>query len=163
MPILIDGHNLIGQMKSISLADPDDEERLIDCLAAWQRHRHSQITVVFDAGSHAGLPGEPQQSRAGIRVIYARQGQRADDVICRIVRRSTDRRGWLVVSSDRAVQAEVRYLGATVIPADEFARQLAGTPRPQPPQEKETPPSPGEVEEWLRIFSSRRRRPNKAP
>jgi len=159
MPILIDGHNLIGQMNDISLSDPDDEERLIDCLAAYQRRHRSQVTVVFDAGSHAGPAAHFEHHAAGIRIIYARPGQRADDIICAIVRRASDRRGWLVVSSDRAVQAEVRHLGATVIPADLFASQLAATLRPQPEQEKERPPSRDEVEEWLHIFATRRKKP----
>ncbi len=158
MPMLIDGHNLIGQMHGISLSDPDDEEQLLERLAVYQRRRHMQITVVFDAGAHGGLPGRPEPSRAGIGVLYARPGQRADDVICRLVRRASDRRGILVVTSDRAVQDEVRHLGATVIAAQEFARQLAA-PKAKPPRDKERPPSPGEVDEWLRIFSERRKRP----
>jgi predicted RNA-binding protein with PIN domain len=161
MPILIDGHNLIGQMDDISLSDPDDEERLIECLAAYQRRHHSQVTVVFDSGRYGGLPARPRQHASGIRILYAQPGQRADDVICGIVRRSPDRRGWLVVSSDHAVQAEVRYLGATPIPSEQFARQLAAMRRPPAPQEKEKPPSPSEVEEWLRIFSTPRQTPSK--
>lgn len=158
MPILIDGHNLIGQMKSIRLADPDDEERLIERLAAWQRRRRTQVTVVFDAGAHAAPRTAPEQRAGGVRVVYARPGQRADDLICSIVRRSADRRGWLVVSSDRALQVQVRHLGASVIPAHEFARELDAPPAQPSPQEKEQPPSPSEVEEWLRIFSERRKR-----
>lgn len=156
MPILIDGHNLIGQMKTISLADPDDEEQLIERLVTYQRRRRRKITVVFDAGAHVGPSSEYEQRTAGVRIIYARPGQRADDVICRIVRDSSDRRGWLVVSSDRAVQAEVRYLGASIIAADQFARELA-IPRLQAPQEEERSLSPSEVDEWLRIFARRKK------
>ncbi len=158
MPILIDGHNLIGQMADISLSDPDDEAQLISRLAAYARRRRSQITVVFDAGA-PGLPAE--ERHAGIRVIYARPGRRADDVICALVRQARDRRGWLVVTCDRAVQDEVRRLGATVIPANDFARQLGPAPRPQAPAEKERPPTPGEVDDWLRIFARRDRRPGR--
>lgn len=153
MPLLIDGHNLIGQIKDLSLSDPDDEEQLLERLAVYQRRRHSPITVVFDPGSHGGPAASVEHS--GIHVLYARSGQKADDVICRLVRQARDRQGCVVVSSDRAIQAEVRRLGATVVSAQEFARQLTALPRPKTPSQKERPPSPAEVEAWLKIFSRR--------
>lgn len=159
MPLLIDGHNLIGQMRDISLADPDDEEQLLQRLAAYRRRRRRQITVVFDAGEYGGLPGGREPHLAGIRVLYARRGQRADDVICRLVRQSRDRRGCLVVTSDRAVAAEVRALGGDVISSQDFARELAATPGQAPLPDKERPLSEGEVEEWLKMFSRRRKKP----
>ncbi len=157
MPLLIDGHNLIGQMQELSLADPDDEEQLLERLGAYQRRRRSEITVVFDAGPRGGPSAASGRRQAGIRVLYARPGQQADDVICRLVRQARDRRGLIVVSSDRAVQAEARHLGATVVSSQEFARRLAPPPSPQPPMEKEQPPSPSEVEAWLSIFTRRRK------
>ncbi len=158
MPLLIDGHNLIGQMKDLSLADPDDESQLLQRLAAY-RHRHRvEITVVFDPSPGGGIGLEQEERRAGIRVIYARPGQRADEVICRLVRRDRNPRGLTVISSDRAVQAEVRYHGARVIPAHEFARRLRPPRRPLP-RSKEQPPSPTEVEAWLQIFAKRRKPP----
>jgi hypothetical protein len=32
VPILIDGHNLIGRLSQFSLQDPDDEEKLVSLL-----------------------------------------------------------------------------------------------------------------------------------
>ena len=37
MPILIDGHNLIGRMSTLTLADPDDEWQLVALLLAYRR------------------------------------------------------------------------------------------------------------------------------
>ncbi len=159
MPILIDGHNLIGQMKDISLTDPDDEEQLLERLAVYQRRRRSQITVVFDAGSHGGAPGRHELHASGIRVLYARPGQRADDILCRLVRQASDRRGCLVVTSDRAVAAEVRHLGGSIISSQDFARELAPAPKQTRPCDKERPPSPAEVDDWLKVFSGRRKKP----
>ncbi len=36
MPILIDGHNLIGRMPALSLADPDDERQLLALLLSYR-------------------------------------------------------------------------------------------------------------------------------
>lgn len=158
MPLIVDGHNLIGQMRDISLTDPDDEAQLVERLAAYRRRRRAEITVVFDPSPDGGPPLEETLQQGGVRVIYARPGQRADEVICRLVRRARDRRSLTVISSDRAVQAEARYLGARVIPAHEFARRLR-PPRRREPGRKELPPSPQEVEEWLRLFERRRQPP----
>ena len=153
MPLIIDGHNLIGQMRGLSLSDPDDESQLLARLSAYQRRRRDEMIVVFDSGLQAGLPGSPQRHESGLRVVYARTGQRADDVIVRLVH-ARGGRDCRVVSSDRAVQAEVRALGAQVIPAPEFAQRLRPeATRPQAPSEKERPPSASEVEAWLEIFA----------
>ncbi len=156
MALLIDGHNLIGQLPDLSLADPDDEEQLVARLAAYQRRHRTSITVVFDPGPHGGGPGAYERRTPGIRVLYAPPGLRADDIICRLVRQARDRKGIVVVSSDRAVQDEARYLGAAVLSAQEFARQMAPPAIPPPPDRKELPVSDSEVQEWLRVFQRRR-------
>ena len=50
MPILIDGHNLIGRLPAISLQDPDDEEKLARMLSSYRARTGKSITVVFDPG-----------------------------------------------------------------------------------------------------------------
>ncbi len=156
MPLIIDGHNLIGQMRNISLSDPDDEEQLLERLASYQSRRRDEMVVVFDSGPQGGLPGGGRRE-GGLRVVYARAGQRADDVIIRLVR-ARGGSTCQVVTSDRAVQAEVRGLGANVIPSQEFARRLQPAPQnaPRRPSEKERPPSASEVEAWLEIFARRK-------
>jgi predicted RNA-binding protein with PIN domain len=51
MPILIDGHNLIGKMSSISLADPEDEDKLVRVLARRLHSQRHKTIVVFDKGA----------------------------------------------------------------------------------------------------------------
>ena len=53
MPILIDGHNLIGRLPDLRLDDPDDEAKLVLRLRAYAARTRKRITVVFDQG----LPG----------------------------------------------------------------------------------------------------------
>lgn len=157
MPILIDGHNLIGQLATLSLEDPNDEEALIRMLGSYRGRTGQSITVVFDPGGAFALP----QSRRyrSITVVFAPHGRSADAVIARRVQQSQDPRGWLVVTSDRDLAATVQRLGARVQTAEAFAQTLAppaadeeGTPW------KERPLSPDELDEWLTLFEHHEQR-----
>lgn len=150
MPILIDGHNLIGQMPALSLADPDDEERLVTLLRSYRARTGKAITVVFDPGG-----GVLAQTRrvGGVEVIFASPGRTADAVITRRVRASRDPGSWLVVTSDQQLAGTVSRQGARVQSAAAFATQLA-RPAEVPPEWREKPPSPDEVEEWLSLFQN---------
>ena len=51
MPLLVDGHNLIGQVPGLSLADADDEAQLVQLLRRYSTaKRGRQVVVVFDRG-----------------------------------------------------------------------------------------------------------------
>lgn len=101
MPILIDGHNLIGRLPSLSLQDPDDEQQLVALLRPYRSRTGKAITVVFDPGAEFALPQARRQG--GIEVVFASQGSSADEVILRRVQRSRDRAGIVVVTSDRSL------------------------------------------------------------
>lgn len=149
MPVLIDGHNLIGQMPGISLEDPDDEEQLVRALISWRARTGRKVTVVFDPGGSFALAESRRVS--GVEVVFASHGSSADAVIVRRVRRSRNPRGWLVVTSDQGVAATVSGLGARVQDAASFAAQLEA-PEAGEPDWKGSPPSSEEVEDWLALF-----------
>jgi len=153
VPILIDGHNLIGRLSTLSLRDPDDEEKLVRMLGSYRGRTGRSITVVFDPGGGFALP----QSRRyrGINVVFAPHGSTADAVIARRVRKSRNPNGWRVVTSDGELAATVEGLGARVQSADAFAREL------QPPEGEDEGPSwkdeslsPDEIDDWLALFES---------
>jgi len=73
--------------------------------------------VVFD-GWKAGGGTESSSVRGGVRIIYSRLGEKADSVIKRVV--STERREWIVVSSDREIASHAWSLGSTPLPSEEF-------------------------------------------
>jgi predicted RNA-binding protein with PIN domain len=149
VPIIIDGHNLIGRLPGISLHDPDDEEKLVRLLTSYQARTGKKITVVFDPGGGFALP----QSRrvGGIHIVFAPHGSSADAVIARRVQRSRNPRNWSVVTSDRDLARAVAKGGAQVLSAEAFAQELA-TPSAAPPDWKDIPPSPDEVASWLAMF-----------
>ncbi len=149
MPILIDGHNLIGRLPTLSLQDPDDEEKLVRWLRSYRARTGKVITVVFDPGQGSALA--KSHRLGGIEVVFAPHGSSADAVIARRVRRSRNPRAWLVVTSDRKLASTVANLGARVQSADAFASAM---PRPaeESPGWKDTPPTPEDVEAWLALF-----------
>ncbi len=152
MPLLIDGHNLIGQLPDLSLSDPRDEVKLVARLQAYAARSEKRITVVFDPGPQAVSPALQRRSRHGyVEVIYADPGQKADDVIRSIVGATRDRQGLLVVTSDGALANFTRQCGVRVISAGQFAKALIGDAPRRPSDEKPTS-SQDDVAAWLAIF-----------
>jgi predicted RNA-binding protein with PIN domain len=159
MPLLIDGHNLIGQLPDIRLDDPDDEAKLVARLRTYSARTGKRMTVVFDHG----LPGGHSRrlSGGGVKVVFAAAGRSADGILRERVRRARDPRGLTVVTSDREVQAAAEARGVRVVRSDEFAAQLSA---PQTaPVEKDVRLSAEEVEEWLKVFGSRGSRATRRP
>lgn len=154
MALLIDGHNLIGQMPSVSLGDSDDEEALVRLLRAYQARSGKAVTVVFDPGSGSALTQRFQSG--GVHIVFAAPGSTADEVIVRRVKKSRNRQSILVVTADRALADTVKGLGARVQDARDFGANLeqhAGKRLSEdPPVWKERPLSPEEVEAWLSMF-----------
>jgi predicted RNA-binding protein with PIN domain len=152
MPILIDGHNLIGRLPTLSLQDPDDEEKLVRLLTSYRARTGKSITVVFDPGEASTLAGARRWG--GIEVLFARRGSNADAVIARRVQKSQNPPAWLVVTSDGKLAEAVARTGARVQGAETFAAELMETAE-EAPDWKDRPLSPDEVEEWLDLFEGR--------
>jgi predicted RNA-binding protein with PIN domain len=152
MPILIDGHNLIGQLPMLSFEDPDDEEKLARLLSSYRARTGKAITVVFDPGGAVVLPR--QRQLGGVKIVFAPHGSNADRVIINRVQRLRNPNEWLVVTSDRELSDNVERLGARVQSAEAFASDLAG-PAGAAPDWRESPPSADEVDGWLALFEAR--------
>ena len=152
MPVLIDGHNLIGKLPDISLADPDDEARLVTRLQAYAGRTGKRVTVVFDRG----LPGgrSDHLSGARVKVVFAPTGRSADGVLRERIRRSRNPGGLIVVSSDREVIAAAERRGARAVRAEAFASDLEPPAGPVGGVKETGEPTPEEVEEWLAEFGA---------
>lgn len=176
MPILIDGHNLIGHLPGISLADQDDEAQLVMLLRRYAaRKRSRRIIVVFDHGVY----GHPHNLNGyGVQCHFAINPKDADKEMVRRMRaiQQPDKHDWQVVTSDRAVAHVAHTRGITVVASDVFADRLLHPPSPHdahstyaPRKKKPTeasrklqesliakkasaPLSEKEIEEWLRLF-----------
>jgi predicted RNA-binding protein with PIN domain len=153
VPILIDGHNLIGRLTTISLEDQDDEEKLVRTLMSYRARTGKRITVVFDAGATYALP--EIRRRGGLEVVFASRGSNADRVIARRMQRSRNPQEWLVVTSDQELARTVARLGARVRSADDFAAELSAPDDTPDDEWKDDAPSPEEVDAWLALFGER--------
>lgn len=159
MAILIDGHNLIGQMPDLSLADPDDEAKLVQRLKIYRDAVKMPITVVFDPGESCTPPHS--LSEGGIEVIFAGQRNSADRLIISRIQRAANPEHLLVVSSDQEIVDVARRFGAQVMSAPDFVRAMARTHgarrrRPKKPKLEERVPA-REVDEWLALFKGRKK------
>lgn len=152
--LIIDGHNLIGAMPDIDLADPDDEWQLVQRLQdycagrkppSWETgpkatpSSSETLIVVFDSGpgpttklstGSRALSDRPdsltrrRSERGCVTVHFAPPSTQADDLILRLVRRSPQTGRVTVITNDRDLASLVRGAGAQVRSASQFARHL---------------------------------------
>jgi predicted RNA-binding protein with PIN domain len=157
MPYLIDGHNLIPHA-GLRLESLDDEMELVWKLQEFCRLSRRKVEVFFDGAP----PGSAGTRRLGaVTAHFVRAGSTADDAIRRrLGQLGAGARNWVVVSSDRQVQAAAREAHSDVQPAEQFARLLA---QRQTAARKGAPGDPRDgaqassedVDEWLRLFRER--------
>ncbi len=152
MPLLIDGHNLIGQIPGLSLADPDDEGDLVMLLRRYTTARRGRkVVVVFDHGVY----GHPQTLDGyGVSCHFARSPQDADAQLIKRIRALKKPSDWTLVTSDRQVMRAAQDHGVRVISSHIFARQLTAPARPAVVREEQRDVrlSETEIDEWLRLF-----------
>jgi hypothetical protein len=121
MHLIVDGYNLIRQSPRLQFLDVMDlqagREALLELLAYYRSRSHHQITVVFDGWQRGDLK-ESRDRHQGILVVYSRRGERADEVIKRLLHQERERA--LVVTSDREIQVCAEQAQATWINASQF-------------------------------------------
>ena len=156
--LLIDGHNLIGQTPSLSLADPNDEQKLIVMLRQYAARKHARIVVVFDSGNPGGKSKE--LSGGDVTAIFAGSHTNADRILMERIRELKQPGDWVVVSSDREVQQAAQQRRMNVWSSAEFARRMGPPPRrdasAEPPSPKDSGLTQAEVDEWLQVFKRRK-------
>jgi uncharacterized protein len=166
--LLVDGHNLIGQLQDLSLDDPYDEAKLAMAIRSYCMRSQSKATVIFDNGLPGGVSRE--LSNSAVTVIFAPPGTSADHLI---MRRARDMLGptLVIVTSDRRIVRLAYAYGIETISSEEFALMIGFRPveiEPEPDKpapnphnvityEKNPNPvvSPQEVAYWLPIFKRR--------
>jgi predicted RNA-binding protein with PIN domain len=121
MHLIVDGYNLIRQSARLQLLDAMDlqagREALLEMLAHYRSRSHHQITVVFDGWQRGDLK-ESRDRYQGLLIIYSRRGERADEVIKRLLHQERERA--LVITSDREIQGFAEQVKAAWINADQF-------------------------------------------
>jgi uncharacterized protein len=152
MSYLIDGHNLIPKIPGFSLKSLDDEQELIAVLQEYCRIRRKTVEVYFDRAP-AGMAGT--RAYGTVKAHFVRKGVTADNaIIARVRQLGRTATNWVVVSSDRRVQIEVKSLGAQVVSSEEFSQEviLAQEERRAETRVEGTGLGEDEIEDWLRLF-----------
>jgi len=158
VPLLIDGHNLIGSgaIDGISLADEDDEAKLVARLRIWRSKAKDRMTVIFDhgitSGRSIGLSG------AGVNVIFARNPQDEDELIRRRLRSAS--KGLILVSNDGELRRDAAAAQVEVWRSDEFVQRMQKPARKkgttdtvqEPGSESHVHLSKNEVDAWMQLF-----------
>ena len=121
MHYVVDAMNVIGTRPDRWWKDrPAAMLRLVDQLERWVAAEGEDVTVVFER------PPSPPIASPLVEIAHApRPGPNsADDEIVRLLRADPHPEQVRVVTSDHALADQVRFLNATVEPAESFRRRL---------------------------------------
>lgn len=134
MHLIVDGYNVIRQSDTLRgyerISLEAGRQALLRSLAGYRQRRGHRITVVFD-GWAGGSPREERDRAGGVSVIYSRLGEKADEVIKRLLQGGAEE--IMVVTSDREIVNFAARRGKTSIDSVAFAALLegvAGEPSP---------------------------------
>jgi predicted RNA-binding protein with PIN domain len=119
--LLVDGYN-VTKTGYGALALEQQRSRLLAGLGGLAARTRAEVTVVFD-GSDGAVPVALPAPR-GVRLLFSRTGESADEVLRRLVGHEPAGRPVVVVSSDREVADGVRRSGARPVPAVALVRLL---------------------------------------
>lgn len=137
MPVLVDGDNLLGTWPGRGRSDAEKRDLARQCLALARRESRVVI-VVFDG--REPVPPPPGEVR------FAGPGRSADDVILDQLRRSRDPAGFTVVTNDRSLGDQARWLKARVERCERFRGRLCAEP------DEEKPDAVGDFGYWWDQF-----------
>lgn len=125
MHIIVDGYNLIRQSDTLRryerISLEEGRRALVRSLADYRKLRGHRITVVFD-GWEGGSPTEERDCAGGVEIIYSRLGEKADEVIKRLLQTVSEE--IMVVTADREIVTFAARRGKTAIASLAFAERL---------------------------------------
>ena len=123
--IIIDGYNLIRQSPTLRSYDSQEiakgREKLIDMLVSYRTLKRHPILVVFD-GWQEGAVTEHRTKERGIDIIFSKRGEKADEVIKRLVSRLNEE--LIVVTSDREITHFCKNRRCEVVPSPAFEEKI---------------------------------------
>lgn len=161
MAFLIDGNNVIGRWPGLDLSDPTSRDALIGKLAVFQKVRRKRIILVFD-GPPAIFPLR-REINPRFHVLHPGEDGDADMLIKDMISGRKDKKGLIVVSSDRDIRDHAGSRGFTGLTAPEFIRLVRAAlkegRKARELDKSEGPPTPVEQKLWVELFSRKRRNP----
>ncbi|MEO7979354.1 MAG: NYN domain-containing protein [Sporichthyaceae bacterium] len=119
--LVVDGYN-VTKTGYPELSLENQRNRLLLGLSHLAARSGAEVTCCFDG---AALEGRvPAAGARGVRVLFSKPGETADELIRRLVRAEPEGRPVCVVSSDREVADGVRRSGARAVSSAALVRRL---------------------------------------
>lgn len=119
--LIVDGYNVTKSGYG-ELPLEQQRDRLVSGLAALAARTGAEVTCVFDGADAGGAA--PGLAARGLRVLFSRTGEIADDLIRRLAAAEPQGRVVVVVSSDREVADGVARSGARPVASVALLRLL---------------------------------------
>jgi len=119
--LLVDGYN-VTKTGYGELPLEAQRRRLLTGLGALAARTAAEVTVVFDGTEHVNV--QAAHCPRGVRLLFSREGESADEVLRQLVRHEPGGRQLVVVSSDREVAEGVITSGARAVPSLALLRLL---------------------------------------
>ncbi len=139
MQVIIDGYNLIMTSREYGANMGKGMQKarrgLIDDLIRYRKIRRHAITVVFDATEAGGVVRGVEKD-GGIRIIFSKKNERADDIIVELVQNTAGIER-VVVTSDKAVIRASLRRGAAVISSEGFVEKMEEAIKPEGGEDEE--------------------------
>ena len=126
--ILIDGYNLMAKMDGLGGNLEANRERFLLKLSQYRTQKNHNMIVVFD-GEKGGWITESHERTMGINIVFSRLGEKADDIIKRMVKDHDVE--YTVITSDKEVASYAESAGHTAIPSEEFIFKLYYNSNPE--------------------------------
>ncbi len=153
---IIDGYNIIHAIPSLKKALLHDailaREQLALAVANFIREKKMRFTIVFDGAKPHDLRVEPLHSP--IHIVYAFPLS-ADEKIKSMIEQSKNRSLLVIISSDHEIINFARVCSCTTHTSQYFA-QLLRNKETLADEKDQSSLSKSQVDEWLRIFNSRK-------
>lgn len=141
---LIDGYNLVHCLAR-GRAGEAARDLVLSKIVEYCSRENYRALIVFDATG--GM--KRREQRGPVEIHNVRQGETADETILQLLATCDDQMQYTVVSNDLKIIKAAEKDGYKVLPCEDFGRRILA--HPEEP-EKGGPPSPGEVDYWLREF-----------
>lgn len=121
MHYIIDGYNVIGQMRNIKLSMKNKEELFVDLVYTRILNTKDKATIYFD-GNRKDEFFRTEYSKGAVTVIFTPCDEKADDAIINIVRHNNCNNNFnvTVVSSDNEIKYKCKKERVRVVSSLEF-------------------------------------------